>query len=327
MAQEDESMTAEMSWMLKASLLLERTLPWRIASRFDERNTQALRDLYMARAVDTRPYPTGSDAPSFELHALLGHRHVGMCLWSVKSFLHCAGRKYHVVLHDDGTLSQSDRQLLEEHLPQVTIITRQDADAIMREKLANYPNATEYRFTKLETSNHRGVNYDMFIMALILFDLNLVTNAKKIMIMDIDVLFFRKPSEILHWIEDPEDRHTLYSVEAYKPYFDQNGVRQYTAKVAKTLNSGLLCINKDTLYNLDEIELWISENKDLMYTSSNFEQLCYSFLIKRHPDSVALPYDTYSFNYTDSESVATHFGIKRMFFENIARIEPELMGG
>ena len=62
-----------------------------------------------------------------------------------------------------------------------------------------------------------------------------------------------------------------------------------------------------------------------MYTSSVFEQLCYSYLIKRQSDSVELDPALYGFNYTSKDSISTHFGIKRGFFDNISRVETILL--
>jgi hypothetical protein len=317
-------MTEDMPLSLKTGLWLERVLPWRYTRGLEERNSEGIRGYYAERALRTRPYPTGGDRPYFEVHALMGKRHLGMTLWAVKSFLQQTGRKYQVVLHDDGSLKDADLALLQEHFPGVRVIQRRDADDAVRQKLAGYPNCQEYRFGRLESSNHRGQSYDMFIMSLILFDICLLTEAEKVMIMDVDVLFFQRPDEIVDWVEDASDQRTLYSVEAYKPYRDEKNRLQYTSKAAQTLNSGLLCIHRESVYDLDKIERWIGENKDLMYTSPVFEQLCYSSPIKPRSDSVPLPPAVYSFNYHGPESKMTHFGMKRFFFENLPRLEPEL---
>lgn len=317
-------MNPDMPLSLKAGLFFERTLPWRYTRALEERNSAGIRDYYAERAKVTRPYPAGGERPYFEVHALMGRRHLGMTLWAVKSFLHHAGHRYQVVLHDDGSLGPDDLKLLQEHLPGVRVVLRPEADEAMRARLADYPNCAEYRFGRLETSNHRGQSYDMFIMSLILFDICLLTEAEKVMIMDVDILFFQRPDEIVDWVEDPEDTRSLYSVEAFKPYRDERNRLQFTSKPAETLNSGLLCVHRDTVYKLAEIERWIGENKDLMYTSPVFEQLCYSFLIKPRPDSVPLPPAVYAFNYNGPESKMTHFGMKRRFFENLPRIEADL---
>lgn len=304
----------------------ENKLPWIFARDFPEKIEGLLRDIFDARVLGTRPYETGVDAPHFELHMLIGMRHVGMCLWAVKSFLHQCGQRYHIALHDDGTLTAESIDLLKTHLPNVRIIRRADADAEMAGKLASYPMLNTFRFTVLETSNHRGQKYNMFIMSLIMLDMNLLSEAEKVMILDADVLFFKQPVEIMNWIADRSDQGCLYSVEKFRPYRDDDNHLKFGLKPAETLNSGLLCYDRVSVLDLPTLEQYASDNRDLMYTSPVFEQLAYSYLIRRRKDSRALPGDVYAFNYTSKDVTATHFGMKRQFFENIPRVEPLLRG-
>jgi hypothetical protein len=194
----------------------------------------------------------------------------------------------------------------------------------MRGKLEGYPACQSFRFGEVRVTNHRGQSYNMFIMSLILFDMNLLTDCDKIIILDADVLFFRRPDIIADWAQDAADRRTLYSVEAYKPTREPDGSLSFGPKAARTLNSGLLCLAKSAVYDLEKVEDWVRSNPDLMYTSPVFEQLCYSWLIKRRTDSVELDPALYGFNYTTPESIATHFGMKRGFFDNLHRAEQVL---
>lgn len=304
---------------LSALLRLEPLLPWRLADGLAARNDAALRLKYRDWLERTPPVPAQADAPAAEVHQLLGHRHVGMGLWSLKSLVACADAGLGVVIHDDGTLSDADMRLMRQQLPGVRIIQRSEADARVREQLADYPACQSFRFGEVRVTNHRGQSYNMFIMSLILLDMNLLTDCNKIIIIDADVLFFRRPDVIVEWARDAADHRALFSVEAYKPKREAGGTLSFGPKAAHTLNSGLLCLTKSAFYDLDKIEQWVSENPDLMYTSPVFEQLCYSWLIKRRADAVELDPALYGFNFTTPGSVATHFGIKRGFYENLGR--------
>lgn len=307
--------------LLKLYRTIEGWLPWSLRKNVMEKIEHLFREVYDHRVSDTKPYVTGQDAPHFELHMLIGKRHVGMSLWAIKSLLHFSDQRFHIVLHDDGSLRQEDLNKLSTHLPNVKVILRADADRAMADKLADYPLCKTFRFSVVETANHRGQKYNMFIMSLILLDMNLLSSAEKIMILDADVLFFKKPVELINWINHQEDQSNLYSVEKFRPYRDKQNRLQFDLKPAETLNSGLLCYHPKTVMDLPTLEKWISENRDLMYTSPVFEQLAYSYLIRRHPESRALPGDVYAFNYTSQDVTASHFGMKRQFFENIPRIE------
>ena len=311
---------------LRVGLRLERVLPWRLSQDLDSRNTASLRAHYDRLSRQTKPLPAGGSPLDFEVHCLLGARHIGMALWSVKSLLYQLGFPVNVVLHDDGSLSKGDQDELRAHLPGVRILGRDEADRMIRPKLDGLAGAMEYRFTEVPTSDHRGNSYNMFLWSLILLDFHLLAQASKVMILDVDVLFFKPPTLIADWIGDTNDARALYSVEAFRPLGRSGGVTDYGSKPRETLNSGLLCFPRD-LIDLQKIDNWILDNPDLMYTSPVFEQLCYSHIVRGDPRSVKLPGHLYSFNYTDSNCISTHFGVKRGFFDNLPRVAPLLIEG
>lgn len=314
-------------YSLSAMLTLERYVPNRFADSLDERIDARLREEYRRWIVRIPPQPVAAQSPQAQIHQLLGHRHVGMGLWSLASLVGTAGCALGVVIHDDGTLTDADRALIERQLPGVRIISRSEADARVRGLLAAYPACTGYRFGNVAVSNHRGQSYNMFIMALILFDINLLADCDKVIVLDADVLFFQRPDDLVRWATDPADTRTLYSVEGFKATLGPDRRLSFSPKAAQTLNSGLLCLNRPAVFVLDRIEEWIAANQDLMYTSPVFEQLCYSYLIKTRSDSQALDAKRYGFNYTDADSVATHFGVKRFFYFNLRRAAEVLGGG
>ena len=248
-----------------------------------------------------------------------------MCLWSVKSLLNYANKRYTVVLHDDGSLTDADVKTLKEHLINAKVVRKPDADNLIKEQLANWPNCHEYRYTSKETSDHRGIKYNMRIFSIRLFDFNLMSDARKTLVLDADVLFFQTPHEIIEWAEDPEDRKCLYSVEQYLPIRNvRNEIVGFERKVPTPTeaNAGLLCFDKRA-FNLEAIDNWIGDHKELMDKYATFEQAAYNHLVKQKGGSIPLP-DTYSFNYTDQHVVATHFAIKILFFQNLKRLQKAL---
>lgn len=314
--------------MLPATLLdslpAQRVIPWRYRQALKRRREEALRERCDREALATRPVETGLDAPHFEIHMLLGHRHVGMALWAVKSFLAACDKRFAVVLHEDGSLTNDDIRVLESHLLGVRIVRKVVADAEMDGPLRTYPNCHDYRYANKQHSDHRhAVAYNMHIFAVRLFDFNFYSQATKRMFLDADVLFFRRPDEIMQWIDNPADERSLYSVEAYEPTHDWLGRTVFQRKEA-TFNAGLICLHGPSSYNLALLNDWIGENKHRMDLAPTFEQSAYRHLITRKPGlSAPLP-DTYPFNYTNTSVTATHFGIKVRFFENVHRVRRRL---
>jgi len=308
------------------SWLDEPKLPWRVNRWLYQRRMDHLRRVADRQVALTRPYVTGGDLPHFEVHVLFGHKHVGMTLWCIKSLLHCSGLKLSIVLHEDGSLTDRDAALIEKHLLHVKIVRKTEADTLMREKLAGFPNCLDYRFSPQETSDHRGTGYNMHIFALRLFDFNLISEASKVLVLDCDVLFFRKPTEILEWADNAAAEGCLFSIEQYAPHRnDRFEVTGFTRKdpLPNDANAGLLCFDK-RIHNLETIEAWIGRNKQLMNKIATFEQHAYNYLLQQDGKGLPLP-DSYSFNYTDDSVSATHFAIKHLFFENVPRLAPVLI--
>lgn len=308
------------------SLIHGSRLPWRMSQWLYNRKLYVVRSLFDHKVLSTRAYITGKDNPHFEVHVLLGHTHIGMCLWSVKSFLHYSGHEYTVVLHDDGSITESDEEILTKHLVGVRVIRKIIADDLIRDKLSSFPNCLEYRFLPTVTTDHRGDSYNMRIFALRLFDFNLLSDASKILVLDADVMFFKTPREICEWADNPKDIGSLYSVEQYVP---RRNIRyKITGFDSKTsppnwANAGLLCFDKHA-YSLDMLEQWIGRDKDMMGKYPTFEQRMYNLLLIHGENKKPLS-DAYTFNYTDNNVVATHFAIKHLFFSNIPRIQKELV--
>lgn len=307
------------------SLLVERRLPWRVSQWPYRQRLDAMRRSYDHRALSTRPFGNGKECPSFEVHALLGHRHVGMCLWSVKSFLHSSGGAYSVVLHDDGSLTRHDGDILRAHLIDAWIAREGDADEAIRGTIGAFPNCCDYRFGHTLTTDHRGGDYDSNVFALRLFDFNLLSDARKILVVDVDVLYLKEPREIVAWAQDASSTGSPRSVEQYVPRWNAKyevvGLdrREPAPGWGK---AGLLCFDKSA-FSLEAIEGWIARDKDLIDKHPTFDQRLYNLLLQRGGDSALLP-DSYSFNYIDEDAVATHFAIKHHFFDNVPKLQEAL---
>jgi hypothetical protein len=276
--------------------------------------------------LDTKPCVTGEQGSDFEIHALLGHRYVGMCLWSVKSFLHFCDKAYNVVLHDDGTLDHKDIGILETHLPNATIVRRAEADRLMRGKLERFPSALRYRFGRAQGSMAGTTAPDPYVFSLKLLDFCLLSEARKILALDTDVLFFEKPAEIIEWIDDPERTDSLYCRELWRPMrSDGSAVIRFERKEEPPagFNSGLICLHQSA-FDISILDGWLETHLGLVETEYTFEQQAYNFLVRRSIAHGALP-ETYTFNFNDATCVATHFGIKSLFFANVPRLTKELM--
>ena len=299
-------------------------LPWRVRTYLEQRQLESRRRRYDKLIEETPPYAAEGDGSDFEVHSLLGSRHVGMCLWSIKSLLHHAQRPFSIVLHDDGSLSLQDIEKLKRHLPGVRVIRKADADTLIRPMLSPWKAVEAYRFGTLGDTDY---SRSMSIFAIKLLDFNLLTAASRILVLDTDVLFFRRPSELLDWVDNKSEAQCMYCYEDYAPVRNRAGViAGFERKAAPScyFNSGLICFDKPVM-DLSALDSWLKEYGHLTNTLYTFEQFAYNVLVHRCASHAPLSPD-YSFNFNGPNCVATHFGIKRLFFGNLQRVHKDLIG-
>ena len=196
-----------------------------------------------------------------EIHSLVCHRHKYNYILTIKSFL----RFYNdvaVIVHDDGSLTKKDKRTIKEHIKNINIIDRDYADAKIDTILDRYPNCRRYR--------------DRCVNALQLFDYMLLCESDKIVSLDSDILFFKKPDTLIDWLRD--GKNIIHSWEE-EPF----GTKEFLAEINlddcfAPVNIGLLCFFKETM-NLDLLEQILSKIKIFDWCTS--QQILTILLLKQ----------------------------------------------
>jgi len=142
---------------------------------------------YRRRILNSPPIECG-DGSDYEIHILTCHRDLLDALWCLKTYYHFSDTRPALVVHDDGTLQASDFETLLQHFPGCRVIRRADADAELTEFLSAYPHCLRFRLRK------------EFYCALKLFDAFHHARADKLLLLDSDLLFFRRPVELLQHV-------------------------------------------------------------------------------------------------------------------------------
>lgn len=137
---------------------------------------------------DSRPIHCG-DTRGYEVHILTCERDRTMAFWALKSFYHYLSERPALVVHDDGSLAEETILRFHDHFPGCTVIRadQADADSRLRESLKALPLCELWRF-----------RCD-FQLAKKLFDFSCFAKEPFIVGIDSDVLFFRKPLEIVEY--------------------------------------------------------------------------------------------------------------------------------
>jgi hypothetical protein len=186
----------------------------------------------------------------------------------LKTFYHYSNRSYALCIHDDGTLSDSDRATLRHHFPNARLIDRPSADAQVLAELAAYPRCLEFRKT-----NHLSPK---------VFDFASYLESDRMLLLDSDILFFQAPTILLQRIEDPTyllntvngDVNSAYTVDP------QVVAEKCHVEVIDRFNSGLGLIHKASL-KLDWIEEFLAL-PDILGHFWRIEQTLYALFSSRY---------------------------------------------
>lgn len=309
----------KISFALK-NLFLKGRVPWTIYKLFIKMKIMLYHIYYDQLILKTKPICAGGDNPYFAIHIMTRHSDIHMTLWAVKSFFRFTDKKYQVVLLTDHSLTKKDIEILSTHLIGVKFIFEEEAGKSIENKIADYPLIKLFRLPP-ETPfpvkfTNEILQYHFCPFSMKLLDGNFLSQAEKVMILDSDVLFFKKPTEILDWIENSSEDKSMYMVEAFQPSFDVNYRITFKLKddPPMGINTGLFCYHKK-IVDLPELEKWIDQYRKTVFTLRTAEQHAYGYLAQRYKHE-PLP-NTYSFNNRENASVATHFGIKHLYYQNL----------
>jgi hypothetical protein len=226
---------------------------------------------HLSSIIRAAPIPAGQG--EVEIHMLLHHKRVFEALWALYSFVFLAGQPFRIVIHDDGSLTVADRQLLQKVFPGVSFVGRIESDIA----LENYFQ---------EQGLHRCANMRRnLIFARKLFDPVFFSKSKWILLMDSDVLFYRKPLEVLQ-------ADNLYSCDnGYRYCLDENQMIELLGRPCiERFNPGIMKIQrKEVAFN--QVESWLTHpgfwKKD--GTGNYYAELTLWAMILTTADATPLP--------------------------------------
>ena len=178
---------------------------------------------------------------NFDLHILLCARDLINGIWTLRSFFHFSGLTPRLIIHDDGSLTNAHQQTLYQQFPQAQFIPYAQAHYDMTQRLADRPNCYRYRISEYSWP------------AIKLLDFAYYSNNRPFMVLDADVLFFKRPQEILQAIERNNGFFMSDWQDAYTwPQYRWPAVLGTTG--IPRVNVGLFYLPDGRLYDLDYIE-------------------------------------------------------------------------
>ena len=249
-----------------------------------------------------------------EIHSLVSHRHTYNYILAIKSLL----RFYNdvtVIVHDDGSLTKKDKRTIKKHIENINIIDRDYADEKINKKLDHYPNCRRYR--------------DEYVNSLQLFDFMFISESSKIISLDSDILFFKKPETLVDWLRDGKNIIPLWEREPFRS-------REFLAKINLDdcfipMCIGLMCFYKEIM-DLDLLEEILSKIKIFdWWTGQGVYPILVNKHIKKHELSFFEP-SLYQDGHGFSDGqISRHYwfsrGTSNIYLSDRKRIIRELMNG
>jgi hypothetical protein len=199
------------------------------------------------------------------VRTLLCHRDVQLAIHCLNSVVKLSVDPVRIVIHEDGTLTPSDRIMLAEGLPGSRILDRSEADNIMSERLASYPNALSFR---------QGSVWGMKLLDIV------IAEAGLCFYLDSDICFFR-PFRGLFVDAATKGRcvflrDTVWQAYSIRPWHLLDKRR---LQVASGINTGLTFFDP-YLFDLDFVD-WFLGQLDWRVIPAWTEPTCWAALALR----------------------------------------------
>jgi hypothetical protein len=215
------------------------------------------RDVFRWRILKTEPVYGLTDG-TCEIHVLTCDRDWLDLIWCLKSLFAVCEYRFRLCIHEDGSVPPHGITALRAHFPDARLILRDEADQAMRAKLKGYPRCQSVRDTN--------------VLSLKVFDFANYLESDRMMLLDCDILFFKRPAVLLQRITDPsypcnslnKDWAMGYSVDA------SVAQKMLPFDLQLFINSGLGLIHRRS-YEVSFFEEWL-ELPEILSHSHRIEQ-------------------------------------------------------
>ncbi len=198
------------------------------------------------------------------VHMLVSSRTWDAGLLSAVSLESSSGRSWQFFFHDDGTLDERVVERILQRLPDARVVRRADADERARNFLAGHPKCLEHR-----------AKHNLFLK---FFDFAAWASGDRFIVLDSDVIFFRRPPEIMDWVESGSQDYR-YNEDTKEKFCIPRDYLERGLGIAMwpRFNSGLVLVPKQAM-NLDLAEGLLAKFEETAHHPQFFEQTLYGLM-------------------------------------------------
>lgn len=268
----------------------------RILPSFVRRGLISLGKSYFAPRAISRRENLPRNKSEISIHMVVGHSMLPMGLLALRSFEFHTRRRWAPLIHEDGTFTDNDRNLLLKYFPDAVIIERQQADKEATAALKKFPACCENR-----------LKHNWFLKV---FDTRHYAPYERYILLDSDIIFFRRPEAILHWIDSASEEMWLMEDNREKyshPRFEIENTLK--VKIIESANSGLDLIPKNAA-DLDLAERFLAECVTNVQQYEFLEQTIFGIWLSAWGQGGLLPRDEYEISWNTfhrADAVCRHY--------------------
>lgn len=279
---------------------------YRTKETFEEIKLESKKRKLFAQILDTPPVSI-SKTTDVQIISLTSKEDFPMLILALKSLIILSGQQFDVLILDDGTLDTHSIKLLRNHLHGVSVVSTQAMDkkigkSFKRNKEIISKSKSPYIRKKIGTL--------------------LFAKKKKLLLLDSDILFFRKPEEIIDWARGKFD--CIYLQDVKDSYLISNIESRdlFKLSIYPRVNSGLLGLERSMLDRPILLKL-IDVHDKLSVNRPNQFQVYFSILFSKYKKSKKI--HTLSKRYVLTEPgkeyphiICGHFprGVRALYFDD-----------
>jgi hypothetical protein len=254
----------------------------------------------------TRRYPL----EDFEIHILTGRSRLTMALWMVATWMATTERNWKFVIHDDGSLREADALELKRLLPECRVLLSAETNPIVSSALARHPLCLQCR--------------NLHPLGRKLIDMPLFSQGLRLVSIDTDILFYRKPERLMRWLRESNPPSIFMEDVKDACLLDRAQVKElFGALLVEKINTGIIAVSKEILA-LDLLEDCLARTGLLSRKRWFIEQTLYAVAASVAGATELLPQE-YEISLTEKcspDAVARHYvgAIRHLFYsEGLAR--------
>jgi len=170
------------------------------------------------------------------------------CMWSLASFYEFSGLRFPALIYSDGTLGESHARELATILPDGRFISSAEGEDVVGKALLPYPNCMKFR--RLQPYARK------------ILDLPILCSSPFILIFDSDVLFLKRPEELIQVLRSDLSGRFVFERDCQESYFATPAEikERFEVDIASRVNVGIVAADVSN-FDLARIERWLVQDE------------------------------------------------------------------